>query len=294
MPMKKIILYLILGSSLLAINKLEFRIENDVLVSDGYYTSGLNIKYSYISKKDINGDKNYWNIVIGQKIFTPEDITLDLDRINEYERPYAGWIYLGLEKEYIYNTKSKFTYSFLLGLTGKNARAKETQTWVHKITSSEPPQGWSSQIEEIIGIQFNMAYTFKNIEKEKINNKKFTGEFTWAYEIGNIFINFMIAEKFKLNYFKDELEESDFYLFIKPSLKLNFYDATIQGAMFNDNSILTKDIEPLIGKIELGLSKTIDKFKINYSVNFHTPEVEGISWNRKDFFYHSLYFEVFF
>jgi len=294
MPLKKIILYLILGSSLLALHKLEFKIENDIIMSDGHYTSGFDIKYSYINKSYMNGDNNYWNFVVGQKIITPEDIALSIDEMNLYERPYAGLLYFGLEKEHIYNTKSKFTYSFLLGLTGKGALAEETQKWVHKITSSTPPQGWSSQIDEIIGIQFNMAYTFNNMKKEKRKKTQFTGEFTWAYEVGNIFINFTIAEKFKLNYFKDELKESDFYLFIMPSLKLNLYDATVQGAMFNDNSILTKDIEYLVGKIELGLSKKINNLTINYSVNFYTPEVEGISWNEKDFFYHSLYFEVFF
>lgn len=292
--MIKILFFLFINIITLASNKLEFRIENDVLVSDGYYTSGLDIKYSYLLKRDTNGEKNYWNIVFGQKIFTPENIALSLDKKNEYERPYASWLYIGLEKEKIYNNKSTLIYSFLLGLTGERSQGERCQKLVHRIIDSQEPQGWSSQIEEIIGFQFNMSYTFKNFQKKRKNNKKLIGEFTWAYEIGNIFMNLKISEKLKLKYLKKESEKSDFHVFIMPSLKLNFYDATIQGAMHKNNSNLTRDIKNLVGKISLGINKAIKNLEIDYSINFHTPEVEGVSWNKKDFFYHSLYFKVLF
>jgi lipid A 3-O-deacylase len=88
------------------------------------------------------GRKSRLLLELGQSIFTPE--SLADARPPDGERPYAGWLYLGLSA--ILEDESQISrLGLLAGVLGPLAGAGSTQTLVHGLLGMEQPNGWESQ-----------------------------------------------------------------------------------------------------------------------------------------------------
>ncbi|HQR54491.1 MAG TPA: lipid A deacylase LpxR family protein [Burkholderiaceae bacterium] len=86
---------------------------------------------------------------IGQNMYTPRDISLAVPPADD--RPYAGWLYgtVGLATE----AGDQFVQAAVtLGVVGPATRAGQVQAAVHKITGSDRPQGWDTQLSNEPGI----------------------------------------------------------------------------------------------------------------------------------------------
>jgi hypothetical protein len=93
---------------------------------------------------------------IGQEIYTPGDpARKDLIR---GDRPYAGWLYLGLG----YNerrgnradkTDSLDSIELRLGMIGPASLARESQNLIHDLRSFPRFQGWDNQLRNEPGLQ---------------------------------------------------------------------------------------------------------------------------------------------
>jgi hypothetical protein len=97
-----------------------------------------------------------------QAMYTPEDLS-DPDLIED-DRPYAGAL-VWSSRVRTYNDKVSDSVGLSLGVVGPASLAEQTQTFIHKITGSEEPQGWDNQIgnEPVFRIDadrvFQMIYT---------------------------------------------------------------------------------------------------------------------------------------
>ena len=73
------------------------------------------------------------DFILGQSIFTPEDITNPNLIVND--RPYAGWLYFGIGLIKRHKSGSVWVFDTLeldLGIVGPQAYAQNVQTWWHK------------------------------------------------------------------------------------------------------------------------------------------------------------------
>ena len=142
--------------------------------SDKYYTNGFRFerigpqyeRKNYLLNKLLLGFKKndstafHYGFFWGQNMYTPVDITVA--DIQFDDRPYAGWLYAGVKKMSTNLDKNRRLISELyIGIIGPYSFAEETQTFVHKITDSEPPQGWHNQIDSDIGILYTNRYEFQ-------------------------------------------------------------------------------------------------------------------------------------
>jgi hypothetical protein len=149
-------------------------LENDLFNgTDSDYTSG--VKFSWVSAnlQDFLKDPclPHWvrqfnqfseslhprgdisrNMVItaGQSMFTPRDrYRTELLRT---ERPYAGWLYLGLG----YNARDELRMDAIevnLGVVGPAAVAKPSQDSIHDLLGKSRFNGWDNQLRNEPGIQ---------------------------------------------------------------------------------------------------------------------------------------------
>ena len=150
--------------------------ENDSLVRrDRDYTSGM--KFSWTSRwipaheirsddQDKNGclsssldmlpffnktgDRRALSILIGQSIYTPEDLKrrdLILD-----DRPYAGYTYLGVA---VHRTVPKImdTIELDIGMVGPHSYAEDVQEQGHKWIGSPEPKGWRNQLKDEFALE---------------------------------------------------------------------------------------------------------------------------------------------
>jgi hypothetical protein len=286
--------FLLLNIEMEALHMFEIEHDNDLPISDNFYTSGTSWRYSNIDEKNVLGDKMIWyNFVLGQRIYTPVDITLTISEIEEYERPYAGWLYFGFEREEMFKDKSRIEYEAYMGFVGEYSFAEQSQKTIHVITDSDMPEGWDSQIENILGVQMAVKYYHKNFFREYSGGRSAEGFFTMRGEFGNVFMNLSFSQIFKYGKinefpFLDSWEEGSLYIFVEPKLDIVLYDATLEGDIFKNQSIYTEDINNIVGELQAGIEMRMGKIKLNYSINIGSSQIKGREWELEDFIFQKI------
>lgn len=86
---------------------------------------------------------------IGHAMFTAEDITLTEPPPGQ--PPYAGWLY-GSAAVSVWNGRRVDQLTLTAGVVGPAALAEQGQKFIHKITDSEEPRGWDTQLENEPGV----------------------------------------------------------------------------------------------------------------------------------------------
>lgn len=163
-------------STLSSSGTLSLHLENDTLLrKDRDYTSGLKLNWTsrwvpahekesddqdkkgalpsfldilpFFKKPD---DRRALSILIGQSIYTPED--LDRRDLILDDRPYAGYTYLGLA---VHRTAPKImdTIELDIGIVGPHSYAEDVQEQLHKWIDSEEPKGWDNQLEDEFALE---------------------------------------------------------------------------------------------------------------------------------------------
>lgn len=184
-----------------------FHLENDLFNgTDSDYTSG--VKFSWVSanlKDYINdpclpqwvrqlnqlsetlhprGDTSR-NMVVtaGQAMFTPRDrYRTDLIRT---DRPYAGWLYLGLG----YNARNERQMDSVevdLGIVGPAALAKQAQNLIHDLRGIPRFNGWDNQLKNEPGIQLVAERKQKVAEYDSRTGPQFDAITHYGASLGNI------------------------------------------------------------------------------------------------------------
>lgn len=153
-------------------NSLSLSIDNDGLLgTDKDYTNGLFLKFNAKREKNITQESPLamrtlgswlplakesnkgWGITVGQKIWTPTDITSSIEEENS--RPYTGLLFMNLNiSEYSPSFANK--YNLMLGTVGPDAFGEKAQSSVHSLIGSKQPQGWQRQINN--QTIFNIGY----------------------------------------------------------------------------------------------------------------------------------------
>jgi hypothetical protein len=183
-----------------------FYFENDLFNdTDSGYTNG--VKFSWVSAnlKDYTSDPclPHWirqlnrlfenlhpgkytsrNMVVtaGQSMFTPRDRSRT-DLIPN-DRPYAGWLYLGLG----YNARDARqmdTVEVNLGVVGPTALARQTQNFVHDLRSIPSFNGWENQLNNELGFQL-VAERKHKVWNESRPGLQFDAITHYGASLGNI------------------------------------------------------------------------------------------------------------
>lgn len=227
-----------------------FRIkwENDLffLRSDHYYTNGFRFEYwrkqEQKEKKDFQFFRNLSHnvhcenenrgLVLGQNLYTPTEIERYYSKVGD--RNYAGWLYLG----YLYSLECKnsvFFWEASVGTLGKNSYGEQVQKFVHRISNSEIPVGWSSQVPNTFTLQNHLNY--KYFYSSNLG-------FETSLKLGNVFTSFGMGAMFRFgNIYSKTIPSLDIaessappefhigerYFYVRSFYWKQFYDGTLQG-----------------------------------------------------------------
>ena len=109
----------------------------------------------------LNFKSNQLSLILGQNIFTPEDISRPELILND--RPYAGWLYLGFgliaEREGRFHPVD--TFELDLGVVGPWSQAETVQKNWHEFIETFEPKGWDNQLENEFGFLLNLERKWK-------------------------------------------------------------------------------------------------------------------------------------
>lgn len=184
-----------------------FYYENDLFAgTDNNYTSGA--KFSWISAnledyindpclpkwvRQLNRvsewvqpgvfDSRNMVISLGQEMYTPTDKTRR-DLITN-DRPYAGWLYLGLAYNARNDTDMEVT-EIDIGMVGPASLARQSQNFIHRIRGIDRFNGWDNQLNNELGIQFVKERKTKFFNWSRSGWPKMDAISHYGFALGNV------------------------------------------------------------------------------------------------------------
>jgi lipid A 3-O-deacylase len=93
-------------------------------------------------------DRLEW-IIFGQSIFTPQDHHASDPSLSD--RPYAGWLYTGLDFIQDYNAQQLTSLEILGGVVGPWALGRQVQNSFHGLFGYQAVRGWNFQLGNEFG-----------------------------------------------------------------------------------------------------------------------------------------------
>jgi lipid A 3-O-deacylase len=278
--------------------------ENDAIAgTDHHYTNGL--EFSYLSVQD-----HLWNwfrktsevlpgvgkddhlrvgLSFGQSIFTPDDT--DATAPLPDQRPYAGWLYLGVAV--VANRGNDLdTWVLNLGVVGPSAKGEEVQNHFHDWIRSRHSLGWANQLEDEFGYQLLYEHRWRGIGERELGPLQIDFSPHLGFSLGNVatYANAGITlrlgrdleDDFGVPRIRPSLPGSGFF---QPRDGFGWYvfagvDArTVARNIFLDGEASTYDVsidkETFVYDGQAGLAVIWRKFRFAYTYVIRSHEYQG-------------------
>jgi hypothetical protein len=289
--------------------------------SDRHYTNGLGGAWLWAPKKGpgalerlgaalppvLADAERRVGVAVGQSIFTPERIG-ERDLIRE-DRPYAGWLYLGLAALSYGERRSGpvagdlESFEIGLGVVGPAAFAEDVQTAWHEFFEFTRPHGWDNQLDNEPGLvlAYNRLWRFC-ADLDGVDCR--TGARGAASvdliphvggTLGNVFTYLAAGAKVRLGEgLRGDLGPSrtrpglpgwsfhtpgdgfDWQVFAGAEGRLVFRNIFLDGNTFSDSHSVSK--KSLVGDFEIGFTVSWDygwPISVSYRHVLRTPEFDG-------------------
>lgn len=295
-------------------------LENDLFHgTDSDYTSG--VKFSWVSPnlknylddpclpqwvRQLNqlsgtlhpkGDTSR-NMVVtaGQAMYTPRD-RYRADLIPT-DRPYAGWLYLGLG----YNARNEQRMDSAevnLGIVGPAALAKQSQDMIHDLRGIPRFQGWDNQLKNELGIQLVAERKRKVAESDSRTGPEADAILHYGASLGNIKTYLNAGMELRIgNRIPDDFgtapirptgdsnapyeagsvrrfSESGVHAFISADARVVARDIFLDGNTFADSHHVAKKY--LVGDMAVGVAWQWRGGKLTYAQYVRSKEFDGQS-----------------
>ena len=268
--------------------------ENDVYVfknTDRYYSNGILLHFrflpnaeTWLGKRKHLDRKRIIDVELSQKFYTPVDLTLR--NFEDFDRPYAGYLYAGLTVADFPRANQRLEYGLELGVVGRASGAEAFQTWYHANVGFPTPRGWGFQIPNEITLNLKAQYDYQwsllpgKIDLVSSSRAVVGSAFTHFVQRADIrfgrllvlnqsgFANALIGER------KGDFR-NHFYFFVGYGQQWTIYDITIQGSLWNDDAPHTEDIISSVRHARVGWAASSANTTFRMTYHWLSEEVEG-------------------
>lgn len=225
--------------------------DNDLYMlqlQDGYYSNGIDINFSLINYNS-NNKKQITTWQLTQKIFTPQGRGYFIR--NGIDRPFAGYLHSAYIKTKFISVSKMLRYGASVGTIGKQSLAEALQNLSHSFIGIDKHIGWQHQISNEVNIQLQAKYVTQ-VTAPVYHDKIVIYPYTQA-QLGNCFTHaaggcyFVVGKAESLHnsglfgaYTKNNLQPNKYrgecFIYYRPQVLYQWYNATIQGGMFERNN----------------------------------------------------------
>ena len=203
---KRLLLGTLLFTLSLEADNVSFTFYNDFFAgNDGHFTDGSSLSWLETTQKNENSytdmmlslaqaislpldNSKHHNagLSLEQIIVTPENTDLKTAQFNDF--PYAG--YLSLSSFLFEWDKESFNeYSVEIGIMGEYSGAEFIQKSFHRIIGNKEPQGWDTQLNTLITLNFLLQHGMKSWQGTVGDNL----QSDWFNHYGVTFGNFNVS-----------------------------------------------------------------------------------------------------
>jgi len=273
--------------------EVSFVTDNDLYTSptnDQYYTAGIELIYRYLGhSKNENVAKKITEFKAGMYIYNPQSI--QAANINVHDRPFAGYLFGEVGINTFYKNESVLKVNFQGGVVGPEAGAEAVQQGLHSLLGYHTVRGWNYQITTTPALQLNALYSHKilaNTFHEKVDvhaQLQADAGTIWigasAGVMARISLKGLLLPMYDsalhgaaLNHNPDSYKEQrELFLYVNPNINYQYFDATIEGSMFNNTSPVTFPLVPYRFNAEAGVKYRKNAWTYSYSFNYRGKEL---------------------
>jgi hypothetical protein len=247
----------------------------------------------------INNPKFQKNLAfsLGQNIYTPDNT--EATKRLENDRPYAGWLYLGLGFVWK-NAEVRNSLVLNIGVVGSWSLAEEAQRLVHEARGLNVPRGWGNQLHNELGVMLVYERTLRWPRHERRVGLDWEFLPHYGAAVGNVQTYANLGAEFRvgLNLPDDfgtagidpaattstpvergqmaqraEHFDIGMYLFARADGRAVAHNIFIDGNTFGDSA--SADRKPLVADLSVGASLNYQSTKVTYAVTYRSKEFEG-------------------
>jgi lipid A 3-O-deacylase len=250
--------------------------------TDEEYTEGINLEISKpwvkkfpLAKLLLNPNYAITNYGIGieQAGYTPRDIVHEYFR--NTSRPFASFLLL---KTFLFATdpywKQSFSASLYTGVIGPAGLGEVLQDNAHALIHEVQPPGWKYQVHNDIAINYEVNY-----EKQLFSYGQISLSATAMGKAGTLSdalsqgINLFVGTASPYAKKAANTKNIRAYIYDHPAINFVFYDATLQGGMFDhSNPYVFSDINHIVFSNRTGFAISFDNISIEAYHCFITSE----------------------
>jgi lipid A 3-O-deacylase len=164
--------------------------------TDRWYTNGVRFSWSYDKPPTTQamrllreGSKWFlWDEAepslsysVGQSMYTPRDIRVAEPQLED--RPWGAFLF-GSATAHAMRKREFRATELKVGVTGPGALGEQAQKFVHRVTESEPPQGWHQQLKSRLGVQLSHSRVYRIGDTEA--GDWFGFQYGWGATVGTL------------------------------------------------------------------------------------------------------------
>jgi len=238
------------------------------------------------------GDRLRYSFSIGQSIFTPRD-TQTRRRLRD-DRPYAGWLYLGLGAiAYDEDYQLLQSLSLEVGVVGPPALGGEVQNTVHRLISSPRARGWDNQLRTEPGVTLTYERKWRQFHYEPFRGSSFGVDLlphvgvalgnvsTYAGAGASLRLGFDLSDDFGPPRIRPSLPGSSFfkvggvsgYLFLGLEGRAVGRDIFLDGNTFGGRGGVSR--RWMVGEAQGGIAFSWEDFRLAYTQIYRTPQIRN-------------------
>jgi lipid A 3-O-deacylase len=266
--------------------------DNDIFdYTDYYYTNGISLElyHPVINNSPIcrilpglKNSLNYYGLILIQNMYTPRK--LEELNVRVGDRPFAAYLTISHHRISLSAGRHRRLQSELaLGTIGPASLGGIAQDVIHTNT----PVGWVNQVKNDVVVNYNIrfdqgVYSGNGIEVAVIAG----GQAGTLYNniMGGLYLQIGKANDRYESLFQTTPHQKTFkgriryYFSIDAKTRLVMYDATLQGGMFNRESVYSLDAQQVkhyvfTGTASFGLG--LGRYSLEAEQVFLTPEFDG-------------------
>jgi hypothetical protein len=262
-------------------NQLELKISNDKFIfQDRYYTAGFHATYRKSIKslpllKTQPEEKLQLNVALGSEIYTPTNL-ISTD-VNNFDRPYAGWLFVAIEIAKI-KQKSALFLALETGVTGTPSLAGNLQIGFHDFFNIESDPPWTDEIafSWLVNLKALKVYEVTSTAKTSFQNHSSVSLGSKDTYVANEFQFFFgkfldLQNSYRLNALSGKTRKEVFG-FVTAGYRYVLLNALIEGNPFNNNDPFTTAIERQILTLKAGGVWRTEHYIYKLEYNFNTKE----------------------
>ncbi|UZJ66080.1 lipid A deacylase LpxR family protein [Sphingobacterium sp. KU25419] len=261
--------------------------DNDVYLltsQDRYYTNGININYRLGLKSDTSRIKNrILDVEFGQKMYN--GINLSAGRSLQWDRPFAGYLYLSGELNQYYNDEQILSLKVELGQVGPLAKGREVQKVIHQVFNMYEVSGWNQEVSNAFGVDLGVKYQ-KLIYRSINHSFEISGMSSGTLGMNHINAHVGLPIRwgrlrsfshsvFTKGHVQSRSNDRELFLYYVPAVNFVGYNATIQGGLaHHDINKEQYQIEKIIYSHKIGFMLANGRSSLGLSYIFQSREAK--------------------